>query len=314
MDELERELTKAPDGATARRYMAAARDAGRRDAAVLFLSDLYRRTKDEGLWEAVRDLFTAPELEGLGPPEAKTVGPEKEPLLAKRPYREICLSAFKAPFANASSIFMLVVSGPLLLGALMAMKVFHCVGLGLAIFLLGYLFGFLFDIVEQASQGHARGPRLLTLLWSDESRFVFVLHFLRWLGATAAAFWPIVALAGKLPAPILSVLSILLTVYYPVAILQAAYGHGFSAFNYPAAIARIRALGRDYWTCAGIFVATTLLVALVQVATYAWVGEVDERRLGGLTIVSTAAFVSWMIQMRAAGLLAWARGDVRQRM
>jgi hypothetical protein len=127
--ELEAELSRAPDGAAARRYMAAARAEGRRDDAVLFLGELYRRTKDPGLWEAVRDLFTAPELEGLAPPEAKTAGPDHEPLLKRRPYREIVLSSFKAPFANASSIFMLVVSGPLVLGAMLAPLFLSWIGL-----------------------------------------------------------------------------------------------------------------------------------------------------------------------------------------
>lgn len=312
MREREAELSRAPDGPAARRYMAAARAEGRRDDAVLFLGELYRRTKDPGLWEAIRDLFTAPELEGLAPPEAKTVGPEHEPLLKRLPYRSLVLSSFKAPVANASSIFMLVVSGPLFLGAYLSLKALGGVGLGIAVFLFGYLLGFLFDVLEQAAQGHERGPRLLTLLWSDEGRFVFVLHFLRWLGAVAAACWPALLMARNVPDWALSLSSLLLlTAAFPMTLLLAAYGNGFSAFNYVKAVERVRRLGADYALCAAVFLVTNFLGLAAAWAIGAWQAGNDERVSAGRLFFGWATMAAWFVQMRAVGLLAWARAETR---
>lgn len=315
MDELEAELARTPAESTARRYLAASKEAGRRDAAVSFLAGLYRRTRHPGLWLAVRDGFTAPELEGLEPPEATTIGPEKEPLLPRRPYREAVLGSLKAPFANASSLFILVVSGPLMLGATLALTFLGALGLPVAAFLFGYLIGFLFELAAQAAEGRARAPRLLTLIWSDESRFVFVFHFANWLGAAFAAFWPGVALMMALreasPAWMIlaSVVSFLLTAWFPVAILQALFGNGFSAFNYPRALDRVRRLGADYGICAALFVVTTLAVAGVQWMSTSWAAGDDDRVLAARLFASWATYASWMIQMRAVGLLAWARSE-----
>jgi len=241
------------------------------------------------------------------------VGPEKEPLLPKRPYREVYLSSLQAPFANASSIFLFVVSGPLMLGGLLAMSVLGIFGLALAAFLLGYLIGFLFEVAGQAAEGHARGPRLLTLVWSEESRFIFVFHFLNWLGALCAAFWPAVVLMMALrdASPgwmtLAGVLSFLLSAWWPIAILQAAFGNGFSAFNYPKALDRVRRLGSDYWICAGLFVATTLAGTAIQWAANAWAEGVEERVFAARLFGSWAVYASWLVQMRAVGLLAWSR-------
>ena len=313
MDELEAALSGAPEGAAARRYLAAAKAAGRRDDAVRFLSELYRKTRAPELWDVLRDAFTAPELEGLAPPEATTAGPEKEPRLARRPYRELVLSAFRAPVANASSIFVLAVSGPLVLGAQLAMAFLGCVGLGIAAFLFGYVFGFLFDVARQAAEGHARGPRLDSLLWSDESRFAFVAQFLNWLGAVFATFWPVLVLTmatrENAPAwgPVGVVLSLLLSAWLPIALLRALYGGGFASFNYAASLARIRRLGGDYAICAALFLGTTFAVYGLQAAINAWAGEIEERRLPALMFIGWATVASWFVQMRAIGLLAWTR-------
>jgi hypothetical protein len=310
--ELEAELGRAPGGAVARRYMAAARAEGRRDDAVLFLGELYRRTQDAGLWEAIRDLFTSPELEGLAPPEAKTAGPDQEPLLKRRPYRELVLSSFKAPFANASSIFMLVVSGPLVLGAMLAPLFLSWVGLILAIFLFGYLFGFLFDIVEQAAQGRERAPRLLTLMWSEESRFVFVAHFFRWLAAVGAACWPLLLVARHLPEWALTLAAyVLLTALFPITLLQAVYGGALEAFHYPKAVHRLRRLGPDYALCAAVFLVTNLFVGAAQAVLAGWSAGNDDRISAGRLVWGWAFMLSSMVQTRAVGLLAWARADAR---
>ncbi|HEX7900613.1 MAG TPA: hypothetical protein VF950_22805 [Planctomycetota bacterium] len=317
MEDLEAALAATPDAPTARRYLAAAKAAGRRDAAVAFLAGLYRKTRHPGLWEVARDAFTGPELEGLAPPEETTVGPEKEPLLPRRPYRDVVLSSFKAPFANASSIFVLAVSGPLMLGAMLAMQFLGFFGLGIAAFLLGYLIGFLFDVAEQAAQGRERGPRLLSLIWSEESRFVFVFHFLNWLGALAATWWPAVLLvmgardASPAWMTLVSVVAFLLSAWFPIAILQAVFGNGFSAFNYAKAVERVRRLGADYAICAGLFLATTLAGAAIQAAALAWAAGGEERVLAARVLGGWAVYASWLVQMRAVGLLAWARAEIR---
>ena len=144
-------LARAPDEAAARRYLADAKAAGNRDAAVAFLRALYLKTRHPGLWAAVGAGFTGPEMEGLAPPEAVVVGPEQDKLLLRRPYREVVLRSFAAPFASGSSIFILIAAGPLFLGSLIALRLLGCLGLALSAFVLGYLFAFLFDILLQAA-------------------------------------------------------------------------------------------------------------------------------------------------------------------
>ena len=310
-------LARAPDEAAARRYLAAEKEAGRRDAAVDFLRALYLKTRHPGLWAAISGGFTAPELEGLGPPEATTIGPEKDVLLPRRPYRDVVLRSLTAPFATGGSIFMLVVSGPLMLGCTTALKLNGCLGLGISAFLYGYLCAFLFDILRQAAEGRERGPRVVGLIWFEGSRFEFVYHFARWLGAGFAVFWPLllvlVATRGDLSTAAwaaLGVGSLLLVAWHPIALIQASDGNGFSSFHYPAALDRVRRLGADYGICAAIFVLTNAAVVGVQLAAAAWSEQVEERQMVARIFVSWATFASWQIQMRAAGLLAWARADV----
>ena len=318
MDELETSLTRSPDEETARKYMTLAKDEGRRDDAVTFLGKLYRGTHHPPLWNVMRDTFTLPEIDGFDPPETTTAGPEQEPRLPRHPYRNVLPTAFAAPFASASSILVLVLSGPLMLGALLVLNTADLVGLAVAVFLLGYLFAFLFDILLQAAEGRERGPELKNLLWSEESRFAFVGHFARWLGAVAATYWPIVIIInwiGREPSDlgtaVLSVGAILLTAWFPISLLQATFGNGFSAFNYPRAIQRVRLLGTDYWRCAGLFVATTAVSTGIQWAASAWVEGGTSLILGVRLVVDWITFAFWIIQMRAVGLLCWARSDVR---
>ena len=319
MDELETALTRSPDGDTVRKYMTLARDEGRRDDAVTLLGNLYRETRHPPLWEVLHDTFTLPELDGFGPPETTmTSGPEPEPLLPRQPYRDVLPGVFAAPFASASSVLVLVVSGPLLLGATLALNTADLLGLAIAAFLLGYLVAFMFDILVQAAEGRERGPELKNLLWSDESRFEFVRHFARWLGAVAATYWPIVFIVSWIGRTfsesgeaILAIVSILITAWLPISLLQATFGNGFSAFNYPRAIERVRLLGTDYWICAGLFVVTTALSTGIQWAASAWVEGDEVLILGVRLVVDWITFASWMIQMRAVGLLCWARSDIR---
>lgn len=299
--------------AEARRLLADAKAAGRRDAAVAELRALYLCTKDPALWAVARDAFTGPELEGMSPPDATTLGFEKEPALPRRPYGDVLPGACKAPFASGSSVFVLIVAGPLMLGSLVMLRLSPGVGLVFTALVYGYLLAFLFDILRRAAEGHAQGPRLLNLLWSDDSRLAFVGHFANWLGAGFAAFWPLLLALGFyrgspsiLWGAATAVAALLGTAWHPVALVQAAFGTGFSAFHYPRAWERIRLLGADYWKCAAFFGATTAVAIAVQGGADAWAGEHEGRQAPARLVVSWAQFATWMMQMRAAGLLAWA--------
>lgn len=61
-NEAESALARAPDEAAARRYLADAKAAGRRAAAVDFLRSLYLKTRHPGLWAAISAGFTGPEM------------------------------------------------------------------------------------------------------------------------------------------------------------------------------------------------------------------------------------------------------------
>ncbi len=320
-EELRARLERSSDEATLGEYWEASRAAGKRDEAVAFLKSLFARRGERLVFHLLLRVCTGAEIAGVRPPEETRVGPEQDAQVERRPFPSLLPGVLAFPFVSGSAVYMLAVAGPLMMGTSMLMPFLGCVGLLVMAPLWGFLVSYLFDVVVQSAEGRVRAPRVLTVLWSDVSRLTFLTHFGRWLSATIASFIPLTiflsAVLTEEPSaaarPILWALAIAAgaagLVHYPISLLLVVFGEWWHPFNVSRGIRIIKRLGRDYAVVVGFFVATTALTIAFQVGAQAAAGG-DYGRLNVARLLSGwVTYASYLMQMRALGLLCYIRRD-----
>lgn len=299
------------DEAAARAYIARERTVGRRDAAVAHVRDEYLRSRNPGLWTALREVCTGPELDGVAPP-ARPVARDPDAALPKEPYAKFLGEAAAAPFRSATSIFMLVLSGPITMATSIQFGLGGFIGAVFGAIFYGFLCGYLLEIVLGASRGEPRPPGIRSLF--DEGVLAFIGHFIGWCAATAVSFLPLSVFLGAYLTdrhaallPFVALTAIAGFVWYPVALFQVTSRSWYSAINVPYGWGCIRRFGREYWRCAAFFVVT----GAAGVAAHTGLSALIERGTGARLIANV--FAGWlsyapaMMQARALGLLWYTR-------
>ena len=303
-----------------RAVVEAAKAEERRAEAVALLRGAYEPDHPRFVYEALRELLTYPEFSALPAPPATAVGAHGEALVPRGNYASMLGGTFAYPFSSSASVTVLLVGGLLFGGAMGLLRIGGCLLLVCLMAVLGYLVAYWFNVVLESAQGKRVAPG-----WPESGDlWEYAGCFLRWWLATAIVSTPAIVLfslwlaeaeqarsAAVLAHPAFIgffIAALAGTIYYPMALMLAAFGGTWWApFNLKAGLSAIARLRSDYFLCVFYFVATVAVEMAVEGALVRAVGTQGWLPIAVRVGAAWLTFTMYVVQMRALGLLYYAR-------
>ena len=311
-------LAHAPDDLAAlREFSLAARDFDKRDEAVAALKSAYQRRPTPELYGDLRQICTYPEFQAIAPPASQGKEPTKQAatgaeILPRKAFPMLLDQVIFYPVQDGLSVFILITCAiSMTIGSMFA-GAMGGIGIAAAVIFMGIVFGYLWSVMHASGMGEKR-----TRGWPDFSNpedfgaavgqyyMVFAICF-------APAF--IVLFMNPFDNETLSVLaSIGLAgigvLYYPMAMMMAGFTHSaWEALNLPSGLKSIFRMPMDYLICLAFIAFTFVVVTVAQVLIMVTFADAPFLVRVGISVVAQVASVYLLIvQMRAVGLLYYAR-------
>jgi hypothetical protein len=319
-------LSAAPNDLTAlKEFSEAARAAGHRPEALDALKAAYSKRPTQELYAELRIICTYPEFQALAKPPESGAAPAKQAgtgaeLLPRKPFPLLLDQVVLYPVQDGLSVFILICCSMMLGIGNIVWTLAGPLGIGAAIILAGFPCAYFWTVVTSSGMGEKR-----TRGWPDVTDPAEMSEaFGRWGMVSIACFAPAVFMLVYNPLfnhePLESVhifsaigLGFLGVCYYPMALMLAGFTHdSWQIFNLPSALRSIVKIPGDYLICLGFFVASYVMVVLIEIL----LGNVGANALAQKQVPLWVVLTIFgrvidtyliMVQMRTVGLLYYAR-------